>query len=106
MKKPKGICYIAGAGPGDLGLVTLRTRDCVERADVIIYDYLSNPEILGWAREGTEVIHAGKRPGEHRLTQEEINALLVERTAAGKVVVRLKGGIPSSSGGGARRPRR
>jgi uroporphyrinogen III methyltransferase/synthase len=96
----KGICYLAGAGPGDLGLVTLKVREVVERAEVIVYDYLSNPEILTWAPAGTEIIYAGKKAGQHTLKQEEIDALLVKKTAAGKRVVRLKGGDPFVFGRG------
>ena len=96
----KGICYLAGAGPGDLGLVTLKTRECVERADVLVYDYLCNPDILKWARPGVEITYAGKKAGAHTLGQEEINALLVEKTKAGKTVVRLKGGDPFLFGRG------
>jgi len=100
-QKNRGICYLAGAGPGDIGLVTLKTKECVERADVILYDYLCNPEILKWARPGTECIWCGKKSGSHACTQQEINALLVEKTAAGKCVVRLKGGDPFLFGRGA-----
>jgi uroporphyrinogen III methyltransferase / synthase len=100
-KKPKGKCYLVGAGPGDLGLVTLRAKDCIEQAEVIVYDYLSNPEMLKWAPESAEIIYAGKKAGAHTLTQEEINALLVEKALAGKRVVRLKGGDPFVFGRGA-----
>jgi uroporphyrinogen III methyltransferase/synthase len=72
----------------------------VEKADVIIYDYLCNPEILQWARPGAEIIFAGKKAGAHFCPQEEINALLVEKTAAGNCVVRLKGGDPFLFGRG------
>ena len=96
----QGICHIAGAGPGDLGLVTLRARECVENADVIVYDYLCNPEILKWAKPGAEIIYAGKKAGAHTLSQDEINALLVEKTREGKCVVRLKGGDPFVFGRG------
>jgi uroporphyrinogen III methyltransferase/synthase len=103
-KTPKpaveGICYLAGAGPGDLGLVTLKVKEVVERADVIVYDYLCNPEILAWARHGVEIIYAGKKAGAHTLKQEEIDALLVEKTRAGNCVVRLKGGDPFLFGRG------
>ncbi len=99
MTHSKGICHLAGAGPGDLGLVTLKTRECVERADVIVYDHLCNPEILKWAPKA-ERIYAGKKAGDHAMTQEEINALLVEKTAQGKNVVRLKGGDPFLFGRG------
>ena len=100
-KKPKGKCYLVGAGPGDLGLVTLRAKECIEQAEVIVYDYLCNPEMLKWAPESAEIIYAGKKAGAHTLTQEEINALLVEKALAGKNIVRLKGGDPFVFGRGA-----
>ena len=59
-RKKKGKVYLVGAGPGDLGLVTLRAKECIERAEVIVYDHLANPEMLGWARDDTEIIYAGK----------------------------------------------
>jgi uroporphyrinogen III methyltransferase / synthase len=99
--KAKGKCFLVGAGPGDLGLVTLRAKECIERAEVIVYDYLCNPEMLRWAPENAELIFAGKKAGAHTLTQDEINALLVEKTRAGKQVVRLKGGDPFLFGRGA-----
>src|SRR5437764_4814331 len=95
-----GKVYLVGAGPGDLGLVTLRAKECIESADVIAYDHLANPDALGWAREDAEIIYAGKQPGESR-TQEEINALLFEKAREGKQVVRLKGGDPFIFGRGA-----
>ena len=57
----KGKVYLVGAGPGDLGLVTLRAKECIESADVIVHDHLANPEMLGWARDDAEIIYAGKR---------------------------------------------
>ena len=99
-KKDTGICILAGAGPGDLGLVTLKVRDEVSRADVIIYDALCNPEILKWAPAAAEIIYAGKRANAHALKQEETNALLVAKTGEGKRVVRLKGGDPFVFGRG------
>src|SRR3712207_202462 len=92
--KKKGICFLVGAGPGDLGLVTLRAKECIEQADVVVYDYLCNPEMLKWAPEPAEKIYAGKKAGEHTRSQEEINALLVARAKEGNRVVRLKGGDP------------
>src|SRR5437667_8893390 len=89
-----GKVYLVGAGAGDLGLVTLRAKECIERADAVVYDHLANPEMLGWARDDAEIIYAGKKAGEHALNQEEINKLLVEKARAGKEVVRLKGGDP------------
>jgi uroporphyrinogen III methyltransferase/synthase len=96
-----GKVYLVGAGPGDLGLVTLRAKECTESADVIVYDHLANPEMLGWARDDAEVIYAGKEPGKSQLSQQEINALLIERARQGKQVVRLKGGDPFVFGRGA-----
>ena len=99
-KKKTGRCYLVGAGPGDLGLVTLRAKQLIERAEVVIYDYLCNPEMLQWAPEGAEIIYAGKKADAHTLTQDQINALLVEKTRAGHQVVRLKGGDPIRFGRG------
>ncbi len=96
----KGVCHLAGAGPGDLGLVTLRVRELLGLSDVIVFDYLCNPEMLKWARPGVEIIYAGKKAGQHTLRQEEINALLVEKTRAGNRVLRLKGGDPFLFGRG------
>jgi uroporphyrinogen III methyltransferase/synthase len=96
-----GRVYLVGAGPGDLGLVTLRAKECMEHADVIVYDHLANPEMLGWARDDAEIIYAGKKAGEHALSQDEINKLLTEKARAGKEVVRLKGGDPFVFGRGA-----
>ena len=58
-----GKVYLVGAGPGDLGLVTLRAKECIENADVIVYDHLANSDALGWARDDAEIIYAGKQPG-------------------------------------------
>ena len=98
--KSSGICYLVGAGPGDLGLVTLRAKELIERADVLVYDALSSPALLTWAKPGCEKINAGKRAKDHVLSQEETNALIVEKTKAGKSVVRLKGGDPMIFGRG------
>ncbi len=95
-----GICHLAGAGPGDLGLVTLRVRELLETAQVIVFDYLCNPEMLKWAAKDAEIIYAGKKAGQHTLRQEEINALLVRKTGEGKRVLRLKGGDPFLFGRG------
>jgi uroporphyrinogen III methyltransferase / synthase len=95
-----GEIYLVGAGPGDLGLVTLRAKQCIENADVIIYDHLANSKLLGWSRDNAEIIYAGKQPGESR-SQHEINALLIEKAREGKTVVRLKGGDPFVFGRGA-----
>jgi len=99
--KQNGTVCLVGAGPGDLGLVTLRAKECIENADVIVYDHLANPETLRWARDDAEIIYAGKEPGESQLSQQEINALLIEKAREGKQVVRLKGGDPFVFGRGA-----
>jgi len=96
----QGVCYLVGAGPGDPGLLTLRGRECLEQAEVVIYDYLSNPELLRFAPATAEKIYAGKTAGSHALPQGEINALLVKHTSDGKRVVRLKGGDPFLFGRG------
>ena len=100
-KDGAGKVFLVGAGPGDLGLVTLRAKECVEIADVIVQDYLANPEMLAWAREDAEIIYVGKRSGQHTLPQPDINELLIERAREGKKVVRLKGGDPFVFGRGA-----
>ena len=92
--KNSGICYLVGGGPGDLGLVTLRAKECIENADVLVYDALSNSELINWTKPGCVKIHVGKRAKDHTMPQDQINALIVEQTKAGKSVVRLKGGDP------------
>lgn len=95
-----GICYLVGAGPGDPGLLTVRGRELLERATVVVYDYLSNPELLRYAPEPAEKIYVGKKAGAHTLRQGEIDALLVRLTSEGHRVVRLKGGDPFLFGRG------
>lgn len=96
----KGICYLVGAGPGDPGLATVKAKQCLERADVVVYDALSSPMMLGWTRPECEKIYVGKRAADHALSQDGINELIVERTQAGLTVVRLKGGDPMIFGRG------
>ena len=95
-----GICSLVGCGPGDPGLLTLRAKECIETADVIVYDYLVNSHMLAWAKPGAEIIYAGKEAGNHAMPQEDINALLVAKAKAGKMVARLKGGDPYVFGRG------
>ncbi|MBN8456434.1 MAG: uroporphyrinogen-III C-methyltransferase [Verrucomicrobia bacterium] len=99
MSKP-GICYLVGAGPGDLGLVTLRAKECIESADVLVYDALSSAELLRWTKPDCEKIHVGKRARDHAMPQDQINELIVAKTKEGKKVVRLKGGDPMIFGRG------
>lgn len=96
---PKGIVFLVGAGPGDPGLLTLRGAELLRTADVVVYDYLSNPQLLRHAPTA-EKIYVGKKAAHHSMTQEQINALLVEHGKAGKCVVRLKGGDPFVFGRG------
>ncbi|HEY6872809.1 MAG TPA: uroporphyrinogen-III C-methyltransferase [Geobacteraceae bacterium] len=96
----KGYVYLIGAGPGDPGLITVKGRECIARADVIMYDYLANGELLRHAKAGAESIYSGKVGGAHNREQEQINALLVAKAREGKVVARLKGGDPFVFGRG------
>ena len=86
--------YLVGAGPGDPGLLTRRGAELLARADVVVHDRLSAAELLDLAPAPAERIDVGKAPKAHRMSQEQINALLVERGLAGQTVVRLKGGDP------------
>jgi uroporphyrinogen III methyltransferase/synthase len=95
-----GSVSLVGAGPGDPGLLTVAGRDRLAEADVVLYDRLANPALLGHCRPDAELIFAGKSPRNVAYTQDEINALLVEHGKAGKRVVRLKGGDPFVFGRG------
>jgi uroporphyrinogen III methyltransferase/synthase len=86
--------HLVGAGPGDPGLLTVRALDVLRRADVVVYDRLSQESLLDLAPAEAERVDVGKAPGHVRLAQEDINALLVERGRTGATVVRLKGGDP------------
>jgi uroporphyrinogen III methyltransferase / synthase len=96
----KGTVYLVGAGPGDVGLLTMRGAELLGRADVVVYDALVNPELLRLAPKSAEVIYGGKRAKDHAIPQEELNALLVAKAREGKTVVRLKGGDPYIFGRG------
>ena len=95
-----GFVYLIGAGPGDPGLITVKGRDCIARAEVIIYDYLANDCLLEYAAPGAEKIYAGKVGGAHNREQWQINDLLIEKALEGKSVARLKGGDPFIFGRG------
>ncbi len=92
--------FLVGAGPGDPGLLTRRGEELLRAADVVVYDRLAPSALLELARADAELIDVGKAPGDAAMTQEEINALLVARGAAGREVVRLKGGDPFVFGRG------
>jgi uroporphyrinogen III methyltransferase/synthase len=97
---PTGTVYLVGAGPGDPGLITVRGLACLRRAEVVIYDNLANPVLLGEAPAGSKKIYVGKSKGRHCVPQEKINTLLAEHARAGRTVVRLKGGDPFIFGRG------
>ena len=95
-----GKVYLTGAGPGDIELLTVKALKVVQRADVIIYDRLANPEILKEAKSGCEFVFVGKEDSHHTLPQEEINELIYQKALSCEVVVRLKGGDPFVFGRG------
>jgi uroporphyrin-III C-methyltransferase len=95
-----GKVYLTGAGPGDVELLTVKALKTVQKADVIIYDRLANPEILKEAKEGCEFVFVGKEDSHHTLPQEEINELLYQSALKHELVVRLKGGDPFVFGRG------
>ena len=98
----RGTVYLVGAGPGDPDLLTVRARRLIDRADVLLYDSLTPPEIVASAPASAETIDVGKKPGPdgEPTTQAEINRLMVDRACGGDAVVRLKGGDPNVFGRG------
>jgi uroporphyrinogen III methyltransferase/synthase len=100
MNKGKGIVYLVGAGPGDIGLLTVKGMRCLQKAEVVIYDFHLNAQILNYINHDAEFIYAGKRGGRHTMTQDEINAAIVQKAKEGKNVCRLKGGDPFVFGRG------
>ena len=91
---------LVGAGPGDPGLLTRRGLQRLQSCDVLVYDALVGAELPTLARADAELIYVGKRAGHHSMTQDEINAVIVEKARAGKSVCRLKGGDPFVFGRG------
>jgi uroporphyrin-III C-methyltransferase len=89
-----GKVYLVGAGPGDPDLLTVKAVRLIQSADVILHDDLVMPAILALANPGAEVVNVGKRCGTKSITQEQINALMIEHALAGRNVVRLKSGDP------------
>ncbi|RJQ52699.1 MAG: uroporphyrinogen-III C-methyltransferase [Nitrospiraceae bacterium] len=96
----KGKVYIVGAGPGDINLLTIKGLKCLQKAEVVIYDFHLNAQVLNYISGDAEFIYAGKRGGHHTMTQDEINRTLVEKAKEGKVICRLKGGDPFVFGRG------
>jgi len=95
-----GTVYLTGAGPGDIDLLTVKALRTIQKADVIIYDRLANPDILAEAKDGCEFIYVGKEDSHHTLPQEEINEVIYQSALRHEVVVRLKGGDPLVFGRG------
>ena len=101
MSNPRrGIVYLVGAGPGDPGLLTIKGKECLEQADIVLYDYLANPALLEYAPAHAERVYVGRRGRGQYQEQTEINRVLIDRAQAGQVVVRLKGGDPFVFGRG------
>lgn len=99
--KKSGKVYLVGAGPGDPGLITVRGKRLLEKAEVVVYDYLAGSKLLKHAPADAELVYVGKKGGvKHTRTQDEINQMLVDYAQAGKSVVRLKGGDPFIFGRG------
>ena len=96
----KAHVYLVGAGPGDPKLLTLRGKECLELADVVLYDHLANPELLKHAPIEAEQIYVGRKGRGSYRDQQEINTLLISKAREGKCVVRLKGGDPFVFGRG------
>jgi uroporphyrin-III C-methyltransferase len=95
-----GKVYLVGAGPGHPALLTLKARELIGQADILIYDRLIQEETLEGARPDAERLYVGKAPGLHQSRQDEINQLLVDAARRAGIVVRLKGGDPVLFGRG------
>lgn len=100
MQNKTGKVFLIGAGPGDPGLITMKGKECIENADVVVYDYLASKTLLNYARKDAEIIYVGKKGGDHTLTQDKINELIVKKALEGLNVARLKGGDPFIFGRG------
>ncbi|MDP7279629.1 MAG: SAM-dependent methyltransferase, partial [Candidatus Poribacteria bacterium] len=97
---PFGKIYLVGAGPGDRKLITVKGKECLQTADVVVYDRLVNPQLLSHCPARTEQVYVGKQVGSSENQQAEINQILIQRAQKGQIVVRLKGGDPLIFGRG------
>ncbi|MBT3922657.1 MAG: uroporphyrinogen-III C-methyltransferase [Nitrospina sp.] len=98
--KNTGRVVLVGAGPGDIGLLTLSGKQWLQKADVVLYDHLVNPDMIRFTQKSTEIIYVGKKEGVASMEQEQINDLLISKAREEKIVVRLKGGDPFIFGRG------
>ncbi|MGI9553761.1 MAG: uroporphyrinogen-III C-methyltransferase, partial [Thermodesulfobacteriota bacterium] len=94
------IVYLIGAGPGDPGLITVKGKNVLKTADVIVYDSLINKKLLNYCKKSAKLIFVGKTAGRKETTQNEINKKLVYYSKRNKTVARLKGGDPFIFGRG------
>ena len=95
-----GKVWLVGAGPGDIGLFTLKGEAVLQQADVVVYDSLVGEGVLARIPEHARLINVGKRASHHTMVQEDINKVLLEEAQKGNKVVRLKGGDPFLFGRG------
>ena len=100
MKNKAGNVFLVGAGPGDIGLITIKAMEKLKTADVVVYDRLINEELLSFCKKDCELIFVGKESGYHPIEQERITDILLKKSEAGLNVVRLKGGNPCIFGRG------
>jgi len=100
MENKSGKVFLVGAGPGDLGLITVKAMEKIKTADVMVYDRLINEELLSFCKKDCELIFVGKESGYHPIEQEKITEILVNKSKSGLKVVRLKGGNPCIFGRG------
>lgn len=90
-----GSVHLVGAGPGDPGLITVRAVQCLQEADLVLYDYLANPTLVEYAPEGAELVRLGRHDQGRSLTPDEITEVMIKAALEGRNVVRLKGGDAS-----------
>jgi uroporphyrinogen III methyltransferase/synthase len=100
MKNRIGKVFLVGAGPGDVGLITVKAMEKLKTADVVVYDRLINEELLSFCKKDCELIFVGKESGYHHIEQDRIIDILLSKSKSGLNVVRLKGGNPCIFGRG------